>query len=152
MRQLLLLVFASMVAGASLADAFTVVDDTQLSLGGIAIDDTRSAVLRKLGQPCRVTETGDFLSIRMDYPGISVWLGEGGRVGEVLSKSSSHCTPAGLCPGSPFNEANVPYGPPAIVHREDGPYLEYPSSESSCWLQVIVSRGIIESVRAECQP
>ena len=152
MKQALFNLVASLVSGASLAATPSVVNDTELSLGGIAIGDTRASVLRKLGEPCRTTDTGDFLNIRLDYPGITVWVGEGSRVGEVLSTSNRHCTPAGLCPGAPFNEANVPYGPPAIVHRDDGVYLEYPSAESSCWLQVVVGQGSVRSVRAECQP
>ena len=126
--------------------------DQELSLGGIAVDDTQASVLRKLGQPRRTTDTGDFLNIRMDYPGLTVWLGEGQRVGEVLSTSEQHCTPAGICPGTSFAKAKAKYGPPLVADREDGTYMEYPSSQSSCWLQIAVSKGIVKSVRAECQP
>jgi hypothetical protein len=81
-----------------------------------------------------------------------VWLGEGRRVGAVLGTSKQHCTPAGICPGMPFAKAEATYGPPLVADREDGTFMEYPSSQSSCWLQIAVSKGIVKSVRAECQP
>ncbi|TWH98766.1 hypothetical protein IP90_03279 [Luteimonas cucumeris] len=130
----------------------SLVSDQELSLGGIALGDTEVAVLHKLGQPRRATDTGDFLNIRMEYPGLTVWLGEGRRVGEVLSTSKQHCTPAGVCPGTPFAQAKEKYGPPLVANREDGTFMEYPSSQSACWLQIAVSKGIVRSVRAECQP
>jgi len=152
MRQILCTAVVFLVAGTALAAEPSLVTDQELSLGGIAIDDTQASVLRKLGQPRRTTDTGDFLNIRMDYPGLTVWLGEGQRVGEVLSTSKQHCTPAGICPGTPFAKAKAEYGPPLVADREDGTYMEYPSSQSSCWLQIAVSKGIVKSVRAECQP
>ncbi|WP_460736139.1 hypothetical protein [Lysobacter tyrosinilyticus] len=127
-------------------------NDQEFSLSGIALGDTEATVLRKLGQPRRTTDTGDFLDIRMDYPGLTVWLGEGRRVGEVLSTSKQHCTPAGICPGMPFAKAKAKYGPPLVADREDGTFMEYPGSQSACWLQIAVSKGIVKSVRAECQP
>lgn len=126
--------------------------DHALSLGGIALGDTRASVVRKLGQPHLTTDTGDVLGTRMDYPGLTVWLDEDDRVGEMLSTSSQYCTPAGICPGTPFARARAAYGPSSAARREDGTYMEYPSSQSSCWLQISVSNDAVRSMRAECQP
>ena len=152
MRQFLCTAVVFLVTGTALAAEPSLVADQELSLGGIALGDTQASVLGKLGQPRRTTDTGDFLNIRMDYPGLTVWLGEGHRVGEVLSTAKQHCTPAGICPGTPFAKAQAEYGSPLVADREDGTYMEYPSSQSSCWLQIAVSKGIVKSVRAECQP
>lgn len=152
MRHILRAAITCLVVGAASAAEPSLVEDRELSLGGVALGDTEAAVLRRLGQPHRITDTGDFLNIRMDYPGMAVWLGEGRRVGEVLSTSREHCTPAGVCPGMPVGQAKEKYGSPLVVDREDGTFMEYPGTESACWLQISVSKDIIRSVRAECQP
>ena len=145
-------VFTFLLLGSASAAEPSLVNDQEFSLGGIALGDTEAAVLRKLGQPRRTTDTGDFLNIRMDYLGLTEWLGEGRRVGEVLSTYKQHCTPAGICPGMPFAKAKAKYGPPLVTEREDGTFMEYPGSLSACWLQIVVSKGIVKSVRAGCQP
>jgi hypothetical protein len=152
MRYIFSTAIAFLMVGAASAAEPSLVSDKELSLGGVALGDTEAVVLRKLGQPRRTTDAGDFLNIRMDYPGLTVWLGEGRRVGEVLSTSKQHCTPAGICPGMPFVKAKAKYGPPLVADREDGTFMEYPDSQSACWLQIAVSNGSIKSVRAECQP
>ena len=152
MTQLLCAATAFLIVGIASAGEPALVTDRELSLGGVALGDTEADVLRKLGQPRRTTDTDDFLNIRMDYPGVTIWLGEGRRVGEMLSTSKRHCTPAGVCPGASFVSAEAEYGPPLVADREDGTFMEYPSSQSSCWLQIAVDKGIIRSVRAECQP
>jgi len=152
MRYILCTAIAFLVTGTVSAAEPSLVNDQELSLGGVALGDTEALVLHKLGQPRRATDTGDFLNIRMDYPGLTVWLGEGRRVGEVLSTSEQYCTPAGVCPGVSFVKAKAKYGPPLVADREDGTFIEYPSSQSACWLQIAVSKGIVKSVRAECQP
>ena len=152
MKHILCAVIAFLLLGSASAADHSLVNDQEFSLGGIALGDTEAAVLNKLGQPHLTTDTGDFLNIRMDYPGLTVWLGEGRRVGEVLSTSKQHCTPAGICPDMPFAKVKAKYGLPLIADREDGTFMEYPGSLSACWLQIAVSKGIVKSVRAECQP
>ena len=152
MGHILFTALVFLATGAASAAEPSLVRDQELSLGGVAIGDTEAAVLRKLGQPRRTTDTGDFLNISMEYPGLTVWLGEGRLVGEILSISKQHCTPARICPGTLFATAKAKYGSPLVADREDGTYMEYPSSQSSCWLQIAVNEGIVKSVRAECQP
>lgn len=141
-----------LMADASSAGEPSQIKDQELSLGGVALGDTETSVLRKLGRPARRTDAGDFLNIRLDYPGLTVWLGEGRRVGEVLSTSKRHCTPSGICPGMPFAQAKTRYGTPLVTPRKDGTFMEYLSSESSCWLQLATRKGTVKSLRAECQP
>jgi hypothetical protein len=152
MRHIFSAVIAFVLLGSASAAEPSRVNDQELSLGGIALGDTEADVLRKLGQPRSTTDTGDVLNIRMDYPGLTVWLGEGRRVAEVMSTSGQHCTPAGICPGTRFAKAKTSYGLPLVAKRENGVFMEYPSSQSACWLQIAVSKGIVKSVRAECQP
>lgn len=128
------------------------VEHRELSLGGVAIGDTEASVLRRLGQPMRRVETGDMLDMRLDYVGLTVWLGEERSVGEILSVSGQHCTPSGICPGMSLAQMKKKYGQPLAAFREDGAFMEYPGSGASCWLQFTVDEGRIMSVRAECQP
>jgi hypothetical protein len=114
-------------------------------------------VLKHLGSPLRWTDSGE--GIQLEYEGLIVWVGyvqEGGRgerhVLKVLSTSKLHCTPSGVCPGMAFKIAHDKYGAPVIADREDGRFVEYYSSESSCWLQFSVSHNFIKSIRAVCQP
>jgi hypothetical protein len=152
MRHILCIAIAFLVNDAASGAMPSQARDQELSLGGIALDDTEATVLNKLGQPRRTTDTGDFLNIRMDYFGLTVWLGEGRRVGEILSTSKQHCTLTRVCPGMPFYMVKERYGSPLVANREDGTFMEYPSSQSACWLQFAVSKGIVKSVRAKCQP
>jgi hypothetical protein len=150
MSKFLSVLLAMLVAWPCLANGPSSVLDKELSLGGISLGDAEVAVLGKLGKPSRISDTGE--SIRLDYPGLTIWLGESRRVGEILSTNSQYCSPAGVCPGQSFVTARAKYGRPLVANREDGRFMEYPSSQSSCWLQLAVYRSVVESVRAECQP
>jgi hypothetical protein len=104
MRHILCIAIAFLVSDAASGAMPSQVSGQELSLGGIAVGDTEAAVLNRLGKPRRTTDTGDFLNTRMDYLGLTVWLGEGRRVGEILSTSKQHCTLSRVCPGMPFNK------------------------------------------------
>lgn len=109
-------------------------------------------MLSTLGQPRRVVESSDLLNVRMDYDGLTVWLGEGRHVGEVLSTSGTYCTPAGVCPGIAFAKVVEKYGQPHVADREDGRFMEYPGMQSACWLQIAIHEDAVQSVRVACQP
>ncbi len=151
MRFLCIAIFA-LASSCALAAEPSLISDQELSLGGISLGDTESDVISKLGNPNHIVDTGDFLSIRLEYSGMTIWLGEGRLVGEILSTAKLYCSPSGICPGTPFAVANTKYGPPLVADREDGTFMEYPSSESACWMQIAVANDVITSVRAECQP
>lgn len=152
MKSTLWPIVLALLPGISAAGQPVPVSDAELSLGGVAIGDTEEAVLATLGRPVRVVDTDDALAVRMDYDGLTVWLGEGRRVGEVLSTSPTYCTPAGACPGLAFARVVAKYGQAVVADREDGRFMEYPGTESACWLQVAVHGEVVASVRAECQP
>lgn len=129
------------------------VPDSALSIGGISLGAEEAAVTAKLGQPTRRLETGDFLNLELRFPGITVWLGQGSRVGEILSTSPKHCTSEGACPGQAWKRVEALYGTPLVADREDGRYMEYyPQSDFPCWLQFAVESGRVRSIRSECQP
>jgi hypothetical protein len=152
MSKILAILLIVIAASPTQAKQAPLIADSELALGGIALGDSEQAVLAKLGKPANVTDTGDFLNIRLDYPGLTIWLGEGRRVGEILSTASGQCSPSGICPGQRLSVATAQLGPGLVADREDGRFMEYPSAQSSCWLQLAVLQGIIVSVRAECQP
>jgi hypothetical protein len=150
MSKFLSVLLSMLVAWPCLAKGPSLVLDKDLSLGGISLGDGEALVLHKLGRPGRISNTGE--SIRLDYPGLTLWLGEGRRVAEILSTNSQFCSPAGACPGQSFATARAKYGRPLVADREDGRFMEYPSSESSCWLQLAIYHKVVDSIRAECQP
>lgn len=129
------------------------VPDSELAIAGISLDADEALVLRTLGQPSRATDTGDFLNIQLEYPGLTIWLGKGRRVGEILSTSPRHCTPGGICPGMTLSQVQSMYGSPSAAIRETGQFMEYfPKSNFPCWLQLAVASSVVKSVRAGCQP
>ena len=150
MRKILAIVLLVLAASPSHAMQTSSITDSELSLGGIALGDTEQVVVAKLGKAARITDTGE--NLRLDYPGLTIWLGEEHRVGEVLSTSSAQCSPSGICPRQSLSSLKERFGPPQVADREDGRFMEYPSVQSSCWLQLAALQGIIVSVRAECQP
>jgi hypothetical protein len=131
---------------------YSIVSARELSLGGIAVGDSEDAVLARFGQPRRRTDAAGYLNVQIDYPGLTIWVGEGRHVAEVLSTSGQYCTPAGLCPGMAFEEVHARYGTPLVSHLEEGSFLEYPTFESACWLQIAVRDAMVRSVRAVCRP
>ena len=134
------------------------ISDRELTVGGVALGDTEQSVVARLGKPIRRIDTGE--GMRLEYRGLTVWVGylEQAKPGvprrtfELLSTSKRHCTPSGVCPGIAFDKVRAKHGAPLVADREDGQFMEYPSYESQCWLQISVKAGIIQSVRAECQP
>ena len=158
MKPILYSVAFLLVASSACAATPSPIQDKELALSGISLGDTESSTISSLGSPKKRIETGE--GTQLTYRGLSVmvgWLeqqhsGKERRVYELLSTSSRHCTPAGICPGASFATAMAKYGEPSIAKRENGTFMEYASSQSSCWLQFAVRRGIIKSVRAACQP
>jgi hypothetical protein len=141
-----------LIANTAWAGETSLVENRELSLGGVAIGDTEASVLRRLGPRVRRIDAGDAPGIQLDYAGLTVWIGDERRVVELLSVSKRHCTPSGVCPGMSLAQVKKKYGQPLAVFREDGAFMEYPSSGSSCWLQFAVDEDRIMSVRMECQP
>lgn len=138
-------------------DSITIFNQ-KLALGGVAIGNTEQSVLTKLGKPIRKTNNGE--GIQLDYKGLTIWIGwfeeaKPGvprRVYELFSTSKQYCTPSGVCPGLTFEKVKTKLGEPLVADREEGRFVEYPSSESPCWLQISVKTGKIHSIRAECLP
>ena len=129
------------------------VPDSALSLGGVELGGSAASVKAVLGSPSSRRQTDDFLPVEMRFGGITIWLDETGRVGEILSKSPKYCTPQGACPGQLFSKVQALYGKPMVALREDGRYMEYyPTSDFPCWLQIAVVSGKVRSIRSECQP
>ncbi len=156
MRKLLALLFLAICGCAT--GPIARVGDRDLSLGGVALGDTEQAVVARLGPPSHKVDTGE--GTEFQYLGLSVligWLeqeapGTFRRVLELNATGSETCTPAGICPGMTITAAKAHYGSPLLVAREGVTFLEYYSSESSCWLQLLAPTGTINSISAVCQP
>jgi hypothetical protein len=144
-------VVALLIGASAYGDQCSTVNDRELSLGGIVVGTAEYAVLARFGQPVR-TPGGGYRDVRLEYPGLSIRIGEGHRVSEITSTSGQYCTPAGLCPGMDFEEARARYGTPRIVHRDEGSFLEYPSFNPRCRMQIVVRDRLVRSVRAACWP
>ncbi|MGY1522144.1 hypothetical protein, partial [Luteimonas sp. A482] len=141
------------LGGALPQSSAPVVPDNALSLAGVSLGDSEASATDLLGQPVARRKTGDFLSVELEFQGLTVWLGEDNRVAEILSTSANYCTPQGVCPGQPFAVAQARYGKPIVAVREDATYMEYlPQSDFPCWLQIAVESATISSIRSECQP
>jgi hypothetical protein len=144
-------------AGPTLSDSGAINDD-ELSLNGVALGDSEKHVLSILGEPIERFETGEGTEFK--YTGLIVsigWLeqqapGTHRRVWALRGIGAATCTPAGICPGMAFERANATYGVPVVAKRDHATVMEYYSSESSCWLQLDVSGGVIDAISAVCQP
>ncbi|MFC0350483.1 hypothetical protein [Undibacterium danionis] len=111
-----------------------------------------------LGRAPSKADTGEGVALR--YADITVqvgWLekpasGKQRRVFQVTATGANICTPSGICPGTTVTKVMATYGQPVSSKRETGKYLEYYSHQSSCWLQLSISGGAVQTISAVCQP
>ena len=158
MNRALIFIVILLAGGNCLARAPGTISDKELSIGGVSLGQTERDALTTLGKPLRTIKDSE--GTRLEYKGMTIsvgWLqqakaGVPRRVYELLSTSRLHCTPSGICPGASLAKVRARFGAPVVADRKDGTFMEYPSSQSSCWLQLAVIGGIIKSVRAVCQP
>lgn len=149
---------AALVAAGPALSASGTINDNDMSLNGVALGDSEEGVLSVLGEPSERFETGEGTEFR--YTGLTVsigWLeqqahGKQRRVWALRGTGAAACTPAGICPGMEFERASATYGVPVVAKRDYGTFMEYFSSESTCWLQLDVSGGVIRAISAVCQP
>ncbi|NJK29379.1 MAG: hypothetical protein HC851_10340 [Acaryochloris sp. RU_4_1] len=127
------------------------ISENELVLAGIALGDPESKVFSKLGSPDRVVD-GNPSDDQLEYPDLTLWVSEERRVTNMRSTSDQHCTPAGVCPGMQFSRVREIYGSPLVADRENGRFMEYGVSQSSCWLQIALDDQIVKSVGVACQP
>jgi len=148
---------ATLFAGPALSASGTI-NDNELSLNGVSLGDSEDRVLSVLGEPQERFETGEGTEFR--YTGITVsigWLeqqapGKRRRVWALRGTGAAACTPVGVCPGMALDRASAIYGVPVVAKRDYGTFVEYYSSDSSCWLQLDVPDGVIRAIAAVCQP
>jgi hypothetical protein len=147
----LLLALAPIASAASISDG-------ELCLGGVALGDTESHVLSVLGRPRAEVDTGE--GVAFEYQGLTVsvgWLQQPSpdkqrQVLQLDATSPAVCTPSNICPGSSLAAVISAYGKPEVAERESGRFLEYYSSQSSCWLRLSASDITIRSISVVCQP
>lgn len=125
---------------------------SELSLAGLKIDDSLDLVRKKLGKPeSTVGVPGDHHYILI-YPGLRIEMTEPDRVLMLVSASSRYCTPSGLCPGQPLDEARKRWGEGETYDDDSSGTLNYGADEDSCFLQIEPdsSRQFIRSVAFAC--
>lgn len=151
--------FAIVVLSAGCAaGSASVISDSELSLGGVALGDSETRVLAVLGQAPMKSDTGE--GIALEYPDLTVvvgWLeqqapGKERHVRQLSGTGPNACTPSGVCPGVPVSRAVAAYGQPVRTQRDSGSFLEYYTHQSACWLQLGTSSNTVRSIGAVCQP
>jgi hypothetical protein len=124
---------------------------SDLSLAGLKIGDSLALVRQKLGKPeSTIGAPGDHDYI-LFYRGLRIEMIEPGQVLTLESTSPNYCTPSGLCPGQPLDEARKRWGQ-GEVYDDDSGTLNYSVDEDSCFLQIAsdASRQRIRSVVFGC--
>lgn len=125
---------------------------SELSLGGLKINDSLAVVYQKLGKPAGTAgEPGDHDYV-LSYPGLRIEMTEPGQVLMLESTSPRYCTPSGLCPGQPMEEARKRWGE-GEIYDEDSGNVDYGNiDDSSCFLEIKPdsSRKLIRSVALAC--
>lgn len=128
-----------------------ILNDQELSLGGIVLGQSEASVIRALGRPKGRTENGsDYLPLELSYPGLAVLLDEQG-VGGLISSSKRFCTPAGICPGMSYAEAQQIYGLALVTKTTDRVSTGYLYGDG-CWLKLAVKLGKVETMEVACAP
>ena len=125
---------------------------SELSLAGLKIDDPLDLVRKKLGKPeSTVGAPGDHHYILI-YRGLRIEMTEPGQVLMLESTSPRYCTPSGLCPGQPLDEARKRWGKGETYDGDDNGTLNYSVGEDSCFLQIEPdsSQKFIHSVAFAC--
>lgn len=122
---------------------------SELSLGGLKIDDSLAVVYQKLGKPPGTPGDHDHV---LSYAGLRIEMTEPGHVLMLESTSPRYCTPSGLCPGQPMEEARKRWGE-GEIYDEDSGNVDYGNiDDSSCFLEIKPdpSRKLIRSVALAC--
>lgn len=125
---------------------------SELSLAGLKIDDSLGVVHKKLGKPeSTVGAPGDHHYILI-YRGLRIEMTEPDQVFMLESSSPRYCTPSGLCPGQPLDEARKRWGEGETYDGDSSGTLNYDVDEASCFLQIEPdsSRQLIHSVAFAC--
>jgi hypothetical protein len=127
------------------------IPSSEFSLGGIEIGLTEKEINRALGKPLSRSRTHE--GIKLSYKGLDAYVGVGDYgLFDLVATGSAYCTPSRICPGTRVEKLFLTYGSTTEFARETGRFLEYPSTDSTCWLQIRQSKGVIKSIRIACQP
>lgn len=127
------------------------VSGTELSLGRVAIGDTTTQVVSRLGEPKRKVPEQGFLDLHYEYANLRVSFNEG-IVAGLQADTGGACTPKGLCPGDRLNRMRALYGAPVVADRETGRFYEYTGGDAGCWLQIPAKGKRVASIAVACQP
>ena len=124
---------------------------SEVSIGGIAVGESPTAVIRKLGKPTHTTEASDYLDLHFEYRNVTVSFSEKVVAG-LYSDKADGCTPRHLCPGDSLKKMRSLYGSPIEADREAGHFYEYYGQDLYCWLKISAKRQKISSIAVACQP
>jgi hypothetical protein len=123
----------------------------EVSIRGVAIGDSLSQVIKKLGKPSSKVQASDYLDLHYKYPTMTVSFSEGVVAG-LFTDSIAACTPKQLCPGDSLDRMRSLYGEPIVADRETGRFYEYYGNELYCWLKIPVDDRKVGSITVACQP
>ena len=124
----------------------------QLSLAGLKIADSLTVVRKKLGKPESTTGAPGDHDYILFYPGLRIEMIEPGQVLTLESTSPRYCTPSGVCPGQPLDEARKHWGQGEIYDDDSSGTWHYSVDEDACFLQLVpdASQKLIGSVAFGC--
>ena len=124
---------------------------SDVSIGGVAVGDSTSQVIKKLGEPIRKVQASDYLALHYKYPNMTVSFSEG-TVAGLFTDNTNACTPKNLCPGDSIEKMRSLYGEPLVTDRETGRFYEYYGHELYCWFKIPVNDNKVDSITVACQP
>jgi len=124
---------------------------SEVSIGGVAVGDSPSQVIKKLGEPSSKVQASDYLNLHYKYPNMTVSFSEDVVAG-LFTDSTTACTPRQLCPGDSLDKMRSLYGEPLVTDRETGRFYEYYGQELYCWFKIPVKYREVSSITVACQP
>ncbi|MGO1003453.1 hypothetical protein [Lysobacter sp. CA196] len=124
----------------------------ELSLAGLKLGDSLALVRKKLGKPQSTTGAPGDHDYHLIYRGLRIEMTQPGQVLLLESTSPDYCTPSGLCPGQPLEQARKRWGEGEIYDGDDEGILHYGVDDDACFLQIQPdpSRTSIHSVAFAC--
>ena len=126
------------------------VPQSEMSLGGVAIGQSRDEVIAKLGKPTHREEAQDFLDLHYDYPHLRVSFNTD-IVAGLESRDAKACTAKGLCPGDKLEKMRSMYGAPKLAGTDEQAYVYY-GPDGACWLEVPAKGRRVTKLSVVCMP
>lgn len=127
-------------------------EQCDIGIGGLWVYMGMEDVVEFKGPPSTHSGQADFITDILEYPDLVAEF-NGPYLLAITSKTNTHCTFDGICPGAELSELEDIYGAP-VLKDVDGEkfHLFISRYESRCFFEVRSTDSRIVSIRALCQP